>query len=214
VRRLAADFLARYARLDVLVNNVGQTLLDFQSTVDGLEMTWALNYLNHFLLTRLLEERLVNTAASQGEARVLEIVSSIYRIAPPRFQQRQQARGYNGVMAYAQSKRAQLVFALELARRFNSSGVTVNAVTPGFVLTNIAAGVRGPAALAMKVVRRFSLQAEEGVKPILHLAGSPDARGISGGYYQRFQALRPVASVLRPEIAAELWQISLDQTGE
>jgi NAD(P)-dependent dehydrogenase (short-subunit alcohol dehydrogenase family) len=208
VRRVAQEFLACYARLDVLVNNVGATLLQYQASPDGVEMSWALNYLNHFLLTNLLLERIKDTAAQAGEARILEITSSIYRLAPARFDRLQKRQGYNGVLAYAHSKRAQIVFTLQLAQQLQHSRVAVNAITPGFVATNVASDNRGLAGLAMAVIRRFSLPVIEGVKPIVHLASSPALHGMTGGYYARYQSQRAAPDCRSAEVVEQLWRIS------
>jgi NAD(P)-dependent dehydrogenase (short-subunit alcohol dehydrogenase family) len=213
VRRVAAEFQASYPRLDVLINNVGATLLTYAESQDGYEMSWALNYLNHFLLTHLLMGPLKLTAEVEGEARVIEVTSSIYRLARPDFQRLQKRDGYNGVLAYAQSKRAMITFVLELSRRLAGCGVTANAVTPGFVATDIASDSTPWAKRAMRLVRLFSRTLEVGVQPIVHLASSADVNGVTGQYYYRFKQRRPDAGCRMPEHGERLWQISAAMTG-
>jgi retinol dehydrogenase 12 len=209
-RQAAATFLAKYARLDVLINNVGGTFLRYQASPEGYELTWALDYLNHFVLTQQLLDLLKDSAAKSGEARVIEITSSIYRYSPAGFTRLQGQQGYNGVAAYAQAKRAQLVYALQLARQVQRSGVRVNAVTPGFVATGIAGNNGGGANLVMGLIRRFSLPVDEGARPILQLACAAQYKGVSGRYFYRFQEQKPDPSCAKPEHVEQLWRVSTE----
>jgi len=213
VRKLARDFSARYSTLDVLVNNVGATILKYQQSPDGLEMTWALNYLNHFLLTHLLLNSLRAAANANGEARIVEVTSSVYRFSDPQFKRLQQQKGYNGVLAYAQSKRAIQVYTHELARRMQGTGVTINAITPGFVATNIAGGNGFLATIMMALIKRVSKPVDEGVRPIVHLASAPELCGKSGGYYKSFTAMPDDPLCKDQDIAARLWKMSEEMTG-
>jgi NAD(P)-dependent dehydrogenase (short-subunit alcohol dehydrogenase family) len=213
VRRVANEILARYPRIDVLINNVGATLLQYQSSPDGIEMTWALNYLNHFLMTYLMLGGLKSAASRNGEARIIELTSSIYRMSSVNFDRRQTHRFYNGVLAYSQSKRAVITYVVELARRLSGSGVTINTVTPGFVRTGIAGGNGLPAKMAMWVVSRFSLPVERGVQPILHLATAPELRGISGKYYNQYRQMTDDPTCTAQATIDHLWQMSERMTG-
>jgi retinol dehydrogenase 12 len=211
-RRVARDFMGQYSRLDVLVNNVGANYLEYKESAEGYELTWALDYLNHFLLTHLLLDLLKDSAAEAGEARVIETTSSMYRFSPANFQRLQGRQGYNGVAAYAQAKRAQIVYALELAQQAQRSGVSINSVTPGFVATGIATNNGHGAKLIMRLIRRFSLAVEEGIRPILHLACAPELKGVSGKYFNRFRPQSPDAGCRKRENVERLWRISSEMT--
>jgi len=213
VRQAANEFLARYLRLDVLVNNVGATRLAYAESVDGYEMTWALNYLNHFLLSHLLLDRLKLTAEVEGEARIVEVGSSIYRLSRADFNRLQKRARYNGVAAYAQSKRAIVTYVVELSGRLAGSGVCVNAVTPGFVATGIASDTTLWAKLIMQGIRLFSQTLDEGVRPIVDMACSPEMAGVSGTFYHRFRPQAPDAGCQEPQVAERLWEISRAMTG-
>jgi NAD(P)-dependent dehydrogenase (short-subunit alcohol dehydrogenase family) len=171
-------------------------------------MSWALNYLNHFLLTHLLLDALRCAAEQNGEARVVEVTSSIYRMSPRAFDRLQKREGYNGVLAYAQSKRALILFAVELARRMQDSGVTINAVTPGLVRTDIASGNGLFYSGLMGLINRFALPLEKGIRPILRLAASPEMRGVSGRYFYQFEQPPLPHSTVDPLACRKLWQMS------
>lgn len=213
VHRVTTDFLKRYSKLDVLINNVGVTLLEFQASPDGFEMTWALNYLNHFLLTYLLLGAIKSAAGASGEARIVEVTSNMYRFSSPKFDSLQRKQGYNGVLAYSQSKRAMLMYTCEMARRLQGSGVTINAVTPGAVKTDIARDNGWLAGLLMAGINHFALTPEAGVRPILRLAVSAELCGISGKYFRKYKMMPDDPSCQTEEDVRHLWQTSERMVG-
>jgi retinol dehydrogenase 12 len=210
--RLADEFQQRHSALDVLINNVGVTLLSYQASPEGLEMTWSLNYLNHFFLTNLLLDPLQRAAREHGEARIVEVTSSFFRFARADFRRRQGQKRYNGVLAYAQSKRAMMVFTCEMARRLKGSGITINAVTPGLVRTNVADGNGWLAEAILTVMDRFAQPVEKGVLPIVELASSNAYRGVSGGYFQKFRPGKLSRAITDPLVGQLLWKISEGET--
>ncbi len=131
VRALAGQVLAAYARLDVLVNNVGGYWATRHETADGLERTFAVNHLAPFLLTNLLLDRL----RASAPARVVTVSSGAQAMGRIDLDDLQGSQGYNGQRAYNQSKLANVMFTYELARRLEGSGVTANALHPGVVRT-------------------------------------------------------------------------------
>ena len=133
IRQFAETFKERYDRLDVLVNNAGGLFLKRRESVDGMEMTFALNHLNYFMATLLLMDRLLASDA----ARVVNVASEAHRGAQINFADLQFENGYNGRQAYNQSKLANLLFTYALARSLAETNVTVNAVHPGFVRTHL-----------------------------------------------------------------------------
>lgn len=210
VRRLAAECAARYPQLHVLVNNAGAFFMRRHTTADGLEMTFALNHLSGFLLTNLLLERLKASAP----ARIVNVTSAMERDARPDWDDLQMERRYNAMQAYAISKRFNLYFTYELARRLEGTGVTVNAVHPGAVATGIWARPLGRAgALLDPVLRRFMRSPEQGADTVVYLALSPEVEGVSGRYFvdRRPRASSPASQ--DPEAARRAWAISAALTG-
>src|SRR5262245_10693520 len=134
IRELARQVRERHPRLDVLVNNAGGIWLRRERTVDGLEMTFAVNHLAYFLLTHQLE----GTLRESAPARVVNVSSEAHRRAQPDLDDLQAERRYNGWRAYCRSKLLNLLFTYELARRLEGTGVTANAVHPGWVATGFA----------------------------------------------------------------------------
>lgn len=131
VRELSGQVRERYPRLDVLVNNAGGMRLQRELTADGLEMTFAVNHLAYFLLTHLLLDMLKASAP----ARVVNVSSEAHRRATLDLDNLQGERGYAGWRQYCRSKLLNLLFTYELARQVEGSGVTVNALHPGWVAT-------------------------------------------------------------------------------
>ena len=212
VKKLADEFTSRFDRLDVLLNNVGGTFLKYKESADGLEYTWALNYLGHFQLTHLLLPLLQETAKATQDVRIIEMVSSTYRSSKPDFTKRPGKNGYNGVKAYAYSKRALMVFMYEMADRLGGTGIHINAITPGWVKTHIAVESSLFAKIAMSIIHRFMLPVDEGVAPVVFLATSP-AMKVTGGYFKRYASQPVDPTCANKELARQLWEISEKQLG-
>jgi NAD(P)-dependent dehydrogenase (short-subunit alcohol dehydrogenase family) len=203
---LAAQFRARHARLDVLVNNAGGMWLERRLTGDGLEMTFAVNHLAYFLLTQLLLEPL----RAGAPARVVNVSSEAHRRAAIDFDDLTGERGYSGWRQYCRSKLMNLLFTYELARRLEGSGVTANALHPGWVATGFAGDNGWRGRLWQTAARLFALSPEQGARTVVYLAAAPEVAGVSGRYFVRE---RPVASspASYDEAAAKrLWQLSAD----
>jgi NAD(P)-dependent dehydrogenase (short-subunit alcohol dehydrogenase family) len=134
VRALAKDVAAHHDRLDLLVNNAGSVKKARETTTDGLEWTFAANYLGHFLLTNLLLDLLRRSAP----ARIVNVSSAAHRQGSIDFDNLQfEHGGYTIMSAYGRSKLAQILFTRELDHRLHGNGVTVNALHPGTVATGI-----------------------------------------------------------------------------
>lgn len=211
VRQTADAFRSTHTRLDVLVNNAGATFMTRQESADGFEMTWALNHLSYFLLTTRLLDMLQSTAAQTGEARVVCVSSAAHRAARLNFADLQNSRGYNGWRAYGQSKLANVLFAFELARRMQGSGVTANALHPGYVATGFGMNNGRILKRFLRLGSRFALTPEQGAETSIYLASSPAVRGISGCYFVRCRPTAADKMAYSTQTARKLWEVSEEQ---
>jgi NAD(P)-dependent dehydrogenase (short-subunit alcohol dehydrogenase family) len=210
VRRLAEDVRVRTLRLDVLVNNAGAAFLDRRESIDGIEMTWALNHLAYFLLTNLLLDAL----KAGAPARVVSVASDAHKSAKGiDFEDVEGKKRYRPFRAYAQSKLANILFTTELARRLEGSGVTANALHPGFVATRFFEGERWIHRVVGLSARLFALSPEAGARTPIYLAASPDVARVTGGYFVRQKQVTPSPAARDPDAARRLWRLSEEMTG-
>lgn len=209
IRSLAERFRERYSRLDILVNNAGGFYMKRIETVDGIELTWALNHLNYFLLTNLLLDLL----EASPPARVINVSSNAHLGGVINFNDPEGKSFYFGWTAYAQSKLANVLFTFELARRLDGNGVTANALHPGFVATRFGRNNGGVVGAAMGLLHRFALTPEQGAQTPIHLAISPEVEGVTGQYYVKQQSTVAAKAAYDEEIARRLWEVSLQATG-
>lgn len=225
IHQLAQQFRSRYPRLDVLVNNAGAIFPRRQETVDGLEMTFALNYLAYFLLTNLL----LDTLKASAPARIINVSSRAHARAQINFDDLGSRSDYRGKKAYERSKLAIVLFTYELARRLAGTGVTVNTLHPGTVATHFAAHNAGVVGLLMRGVAaatskggvagllvrplRFALiSPEQGAQTSIYLATSPEVAGATGKYFVKRKAVPSSPASYNTTTADRLWQVSLTHT--
>lgn len=205
VRRLAAEFRARYDRLDVLVNNAGAFYMRREENDDGLEKTFALNHLSYFLLTNLL----LDTLKASAPARVVNVASAAESSARVDWDDLQLARKYRSFNAYALSKRFNLYFTYELARRLAGTGVTANAVHPGSIATGIYTNPFGRLGRLIGPLTRLTMRSpEQGADTVVYLATAPDVAETTGKYFIDRQARYSSRASQDPEAARRAWQAS------
>jgi NAD(P)-dependent dehydrogenase (short-subunit alcohol dehydrogenase family) len=209
VRGLAAQILDDYPALHVLVNNAGVVHLARRTTVDGLESTFAVNHLAYFLLTRLLQQRLVASAP----ARIVNVASEGHRFARLDFDDLQSERNYSVMRVYGLSKLANILFTAELARRLDGSGVTANCLHPGAVSTRLGINNGWLGRLLIPALRPFFLTPEKGARTSIHLATSEAVKDVSGKYFMKCALRRPSAICSDTEAARRLWDVSSELTG-
>jgi NAD(P)-dependent dehydrogenase (short-subunit alcohol dehydrogenase family) len=195
--------VARFDRLDVLVNNAGIDVGTRSTTPEGLELTLAVNYLAPFLLTTLLLDVLKASAPS----RVVNVASAAHRAGRIDFDDLQSERRF-GQRAYNNSKLALVVFTYELARRLQGTGVTANCVDPGFVRTSLGSTMPLGYRMVGTLMWPFMARPEKGARTSVWAASGPDLAEVTGAY---FKAERPVETAPRThdrETAERLWQVS------
>jgi NAD(P)-dependent dehydrogenase (short-subunit alcohol dehydrogenase family) len=208
VRRGAAEILEQAPRLDVLVNNAGLVLTERATTADGYEATFATNHLGPFLLTNLLLDRITGSAP----ARIVNVASTAHNAARQGmpFDDLQSEKHYRGMRVYGQSKLANILFTLELARRLEGTGVTANSLHPGTVRTGYggdgdAGGFLG---FGIKLASPFFLSAAKGALTSVYLSSSPDVEGVTGEYFVKCKPRQPRRWAQDPAAARRLWQVS------
>ena len=210
VRRVAAEILGKTPRLDVLVNNAGALFTKRAESVDGIEMTLALNHLGYFVLTSLLLDALRAGAPS----RVVSVSSDAHKmVGGIDFDDLQGRRRYSGLRAYGQSKLANILFTTELARRLAGSGVAANALHPGVVATNFGANNGAASRVLRRVFDLVSIGVERGAQTSIFLATSPEVEGVTGRYFAKSREARPTAAALDESAARRLWEVSEGLTG-
>ena len=205
IRTLAKQFLDKYARLDVLVNNAGATFGERQESVDGIEMTFALNHLGYFLLTNLL----INILEASAPSRVINVSSSLHKLGKLNFDDIPFENGYARSKAYQRSKLANIAFTYELARRLPNQKVSVNALNPGLVATNVGQSAGGISAKAKGLVDKIAgLTPEEGAQTIIYLATSPEVIGVTGRYFVKQKSVPSSKMSYDLEFCRRLWALS------
>lgn len=210
VRELAREFMFKYERLDVLINNAGAFFLWRKINSQGIEMTWALNHLNYFLLTNLLLEQILASAP----ARIVNVASGSHYRGKIHFDDPNLEKGYNGWKAYCQSKLANVLFTYELVRRLGDRRVTVNALSPGFVATRIGHNTGPVLKYLVNFVQKLGgKKSEEGAETITYLASSPEVAQITGKFFRDKVAVKSSPISYDQEIARRLWEISELMTG-
>ena len=207
VRRLADEFKSKYPHLHVLLNNAGATFTTRQLSVDGIEMTFALNHLAYFLLTNLL----LDTIKASTPARIINVSSDVHSGGRIDFDNLQGERSYSSFGPYGNSKLANILFTTELARRLEGTGVTVNALHPG--LTSTGFGKNNPGFL-MKimgaVIPLIARSPEKGAETSIYLASSPEVQSITGKYFVDCKVTQPAPQAADSAVAKKLWDVSAE----
>lgn len=218
IREMVQAYKANYPYLHVLINNASVIMEKRILTVDGIEMTFAVNYLAYFMVTNLLLDVLKSSAPS----RIINLTSDIHRIVKIDFSNLQGEKSYNRYIMYARSKLAEIVFSYELCRRLEGTGVTVNCVCPGAVASNI--WVRS-SRMMDTLLKVFMKAPEEGAALPIFLACSSQLIDVTCGYFKTGQHLRgakvKIGKIVtgssrysyQHEIALKLWEISENLTG-
>jgi NAD(P)-dependent dehydrogenase (short-subunit alcohol dehydrogenase family) len=209
-RELAAAFQRRYTRLHILMNNAGGIFFRRETTVDGLELTFAFDHLAYFLLTNLL----LDTLKASAPARVINVSSNAEASARINFDDLQAERRYVAFPVYAQAKLANMLFTYDLARRLEGTGVTVNAMRPGPVATNFGGSGRSLLNRIFPLIFRvIGKPPEEAAKTAIRLASDPALAGVTGKAFYDEREVATSAGARDVAVQQRLWQVSAELTG-
>ncbi|GCE07045.1 SDR family oxidoreductase [Dictyobacter aurantiacus] len=199
VRQLAQEVKDRYPQLHVLINNAGAMYNKRQESVDGIESSFATNYVGPFLLTNLLLDLLKASAP----ARIVNVSSTAHKMGKIDFNDLQSEKSYRPMGVYGSAKLALILFTYQLAHRLEGTGVTVNALHPGVVGTSFFGdGLLG------KLGKLVMLSPEKGAQTTIYLATSPDVANVSGKYFDKSKAVPSSKASYDEQAGLRLWQIT------
>jgi NAD(P)-dependent dehydrogenase (short-subunit alcohol dehydrogenase family) len=210
VAEVAEQALAKYPRIDVLVNNAGAVFSSRELTSEGFERTWALNHLAPFVLTTTLLERLGESAP----ARVITTASDAHKGMKIPFDDLDAERAWrlNGFVRYGQTKLANILFTAELARRVEGTGVSAYCYHPGIVATGFNRNNGSIMNAAMLAIKPFVRGPERGARTLVWLADAHDPDPApSGAYFVDEKATAPSNAGANLDTAKRLWETSEEQ---
>lgn len=203
VGKCADEFKRRYERIDVLINNAGVLPQERQESKDGIELNLAVNFLAPFLLTSLLLPLLKQSAPS----RIINVSSSMHKEGKINFDDLENKEHFDKYVAYSQSKLALLLVNKLLSNDLDGTGVTVNALHPGIVSTEMTMqNVKKMNPLAAFIFKRTLIDSADGAITSVYLATSPEVASISGEYFvdckiEKTMAIAKDMSVARKLVA-------------
>lgn len=180
IHQLVKDYKEKYQDLHVLINNAGVNLNKRVLSDDGIETTFAVNYLAPFLLSNLL----LDVLQTSKPARIVNVASSV-QAKSINFENLNGEKHYRQLNAYAQSKLAVILFTYEFARRIEGTGVSINCLHPGFVRTNMVKNFRPFVKYFYPLIGLFMKSPKKGGKTSIYLASSPEVEGMSGKYFKK-----------------------------
>ena len=207
IHNFVAEFKKKYSRLHVLINNAGVNLHKQILTEDGIETTFAVNYLAQYMLCNLLFDTLKKSAPS----RIINVASSVQAKSID-FDDLFGNNHYRQLKAYSQSKLAVVLFTYEFARKIKGTGVSVNCLHPGYVKTKMIRNFRPFVKYFYHLVGLFMLTPKKGAKTSIYLASSPEIDGISGKYFKRKKEVESVKISYDEDVAKQLWDVSVQLT--
>ena len=194
--------------LDVLMCNAGIMGLPKLEQVNGIEKQFVVNHLGHFILTT----RLLSQVEAAAEGRIVMVSSIGYQNAPNagiEFNNLSGNRSYKPFTAYGQTKLANALFAFELARMYEGTSLSANAIHPGLIATNLARYITGKPRDPNEPLRKGFKTVEQGAATQVYVATHPNLKGVSGYYFEDCKPVVPTGLHMSDEIlAAQLWAVS------
>jgi NAD(P)-dependent dehydrogenase (short-subunit alcohol dehydrogenase family) len=206
VREAAAEIIARFDRLDILINNAGTAYASRRTSPEGIERSFAVNHLGPFLLTALV----LDLIKASAPARIVNVGTRM-NTAMDFDDLDWTRRRYRMMHAYGQSKLGNLHFTFELARRLEGTGVTVNCVFPGIFRSNLGDtdGAQGVFWKGVDLLLGWAIPTpEQAAKRVLYAATSPELEAVTGRYLGDRTPIKPPAQAVDPNANRRLWEIS------
>lgn len=216
MQTLLADVRDKFGSLHVLVNNAGAIFGERQTTEDGLELTFATNHLNYFIMSHLFLDLLKKGASeSQQPSRIVNVASEAHRqIRSETHDWQCENSTFRPMSVYGLSKLANILFTRELATRLNSTEVTTNCLHPGVVRTGFGSNNNwGILGLLFNAARPLFISPEKGARTSLLLAAEESTRQAHGAYFKNCKEAKPSAMAFNDKMAKNLWETSVRLTG-
>ena len=200
-KSLGEEIIQKYSNLDVIINNAGAAYGKRIVTKENLEFTFALNFLAPFVLTNQLIELLKKS----GSGRIVNVSSSVHKTGKINFADLMSNRSYSRMKAYANSKLALTLFTFELAKRLSGSGITCNAVNPGFVNTKPSYATKADLLIG-KLMSPFGRSPEQGAIPSVYAATAQELESTTGIYIDYYCTIKKASEKsYDSELSAKLW---------
>jgi len=209
VRECAETFKKRFGKLDVLINNAGVCLPERRITGDGMEESFQINHLSHFILTNLL----LDILKKSDDPRIINVSSAAHSAGIFDPENLQGEKKYSSFRIYADTKLYNILFTLELADRLKGTGITVNALHPGVVGTNFAHEFGGIFSFMYNIARPYMMTPEKGASTSVYLASSGEVKNITGRYFRKCKPVKLRNSFITEENRRLLWQKSMELAG-
>jgi NAD(P)-dependent dehydrogenase (short-subunit alcohol dehydrogenase family) len=205
IRECCTEFLKKYDALHVLINNAGIVEYHRRESKDGVENTFATNYLAPFLMTNLLLDVLKKSAP----ARIINLTSGLHS-GTIRFDDLEFKQDFSGMKVYGHSKLAIILFTRLLAAQLKGTGITVNCVNPGMSTTNLG---RDAGWFSAGFFKLFGKEPSIAAQTSIYLASSSDVVTISGEYFEKKTVKQINKETYDMEVAKKLWDISKKYVG-
>jgi NAD(P)-dependent dehydrogenase (short-subunit alcohol dehydrogenase family) len=205
IRGCCTEFLKKYDTLHVLINNAGIVDYHRRESKDGIENTFAVNYLAPFLMTNLL----LDVMKKSTPARIINLTSGLHS-GMIRFDDLEFKHDFSGMKVYGHSKLAIILFTRLLAEQLRGSGVTVNCVNPGMSATNLG---RDAGWISTGFFKLFGKEPSIAAQTSIYLASSPDVETISGEYFEKKTVKQINKETYDMDAAKKLWDISKKYVG-
>ena len=209
VRQLADTIEKRYGTLDVLVNNAAAVFDRWTSNGDGVELTFAVNYVAVYLLTRLV----LPMVERSPDGRIVNVTSEAHRSVSLDFDDLQMFDGYERFEAYGRSKLADLLFTYELSRRTEQNRVAVMAMHPGTTRTTLFRPRNPVERVVMPLLNMKARSPQRAADTSVWLTTSDQARPLHGRYIGDRRIVESSYESRDPRIATRLWNVTAEMTG-
>jgi NAD(P)-dependent dehydrogenase (short-subunit alcohol dehydrogenase family) len=204
IHDLGRKYGEKNEKLDVLINNAGIVMHKRTLTVDGIEMTLAVNVLAPFLLSHVL----LGVLKSSAPSRIINVSSALHNYASMKFDNLQGEKSYTPFGVYNMSKLALNLITFEFAKKLEGTGVTMNCLHPGIIRSNLGRDMP----LYYRWAQLFFRSPKQGARTSIYLASSPNVEGVNGKYFKNRKEAKASRESYNEENAKRLWQTCVELT--